>query len=80
MQVILANRVHQAALAQWVILVHQVLHFQVKEEKRVSQVLSVRLERFFFKVVIMWLIHQIGIPGPQGVPGAKGEPGMKILS
>jgi hypothetical protein len=38
---ILANQVHQVVLAQWVILAHQVLHFQVKEVKRVFRVQSV---------------------------------------
>lgn len=47
MLVTLDNQVHQAVLVQWVILVHQVLHFQVKEEKRVSQVLLVRVVVFF---------------------------------
>ena len=43
MQVIQANQVRQAVLVQWVILVHQVQHFQVKEEKRVFLVQSVRI-------------------------------------
>jgi hypothetical protein len=38
MPAIQANQVHQAAQVQWVILVHQVLHFQVNEVKRVFQV------------------------------------------
>jgi len=43
MLVIQVNQVHQVAQAQWVISVHQVLHFQVKEVKRVFQVQSVFL-------------------------------------
>jgi len=43
MLAILDNQAHPVALAQWVILVHQALHFQVKEVKRVFQVQSVSL-------------------------------------
>ena len=37
MLVIQVNQVHQAAQVQWVIWVHQVLHFQVIVVKRVFQ-------------------------------------------
>jgi len=50
MLVIQVNQVHQAVQDQWVILVHQVQHFQVKEVKRVFQVQSVFLVHTVFQV------------------------------
>ncbi len=79
MLVILANQVHQVVLVQWVILAHQVQHFQVKEERRVFLVQSVRIDNLFLTIsLISFFFNQTGIPGPHGAPGPKGEPGMYI--
>jgi hypothetical protein len=53
MLAIQVNPVHQVLQVLWVILVHQVLRFQVKKEKRVFQVQSVFLVHKVLQVLMV---------------------------
>ncbi len=62
MLVIQANQDHQAAQVQWVILVHQVLHFQVIEVKRVFQVQLVSTLNIYILFFYYIFLHRYSRP------------------